>query len=192
MYRHILFILVVFATFASADVLFFEDFTSGNLDGWTLDPGEIGQRWMITSQHFFTGPFGVLCEKGEDQDERLISPPICLTSDVTVNFHWATSYTWFVSPHNNGDYSLEIREAGGPGEWVELWNEEEFGPFDNWVWNETEVEIGPYWYGHDVQFAWRIVADRAADVWLDMITVSDSGSSDIQETTFGAIKATFR
>jgi len=196
MYRRILFILVILASFASAEVLFFEDFTSGNLDGWTLDPGEFGQRWIISSQHFFNGPFGVLCEKGEDQDERLISPPICITSEVTVDFHWATSYTWFVSPHNNGDYILEIREAGGPGEWVGIWNEEEFGPFDNWVWNETEIEIGVLWYGHDVQFAWRIVADRAADAWLDTITISDDDSPDpepvVQEVSFGQIKAAYR
>ncbi|HUT99020.1 MAG TPA: hypothetical protein VM054_08090 [bacterium] len=192
MYRHILLILVLLASFASAEVLFFEDFSDGNMTGWTLDPGETGQRWIVSSKHFFTGPFGVLCEKGEDQDERLISPAICLTSDVVVRFYWATSYTWFVSPHNNGDYILEIREAGGPGDWMEIWNEETFGQFENWVWNETKIVIGAYWFGHDVQFAWRIVADRAADAWLDTITVSDGGSSDIQETTFGVIKATFR
>jgi hypothetical protein len=192
MYRHILLILLVFASFASAEVLFFEDFSDGEIPGWTLDPGELGQRWIVSSQHFYIGPYGVLCEKGQDQDERLISPPIGLTSDVTIDFFWATSYTWFVSPHNNGDFSLEIREAGGPGAWSEIWNEEEFGPFENWVWNETMLEIGDYWNGHDVQFAWRVVSDKAADVWLDTITVTDDESSDVQEMSFGTIKATFR
>jgi len=192
MYRHILLILIVFASFASAEVLFFEDFSDGGMPGWTQDPGEIGQRWIVSSQHFFSGPFGVICEKGRDQDERLISPGICLTSDVVIDFYWATSYTWFVSPHDNGDYSLEIREAGGPGEWSEIWNEAEFGSFENWVWNETKVGIGGYWDGHDVQFAWRVVSDKAADVWLDTITVTAGDSSDVRETSFGAIKATFR
>jgi hypothetical protein len=190
--RRILFTIIVFASFASADVLFFEDFSDGDISDWTLDPGEVGQRWIVSSQHYFNGPYGVLCEMGRNQDERLISPPILLTSGVVVDFHWATSYTWFVSPHNNGDYSLEIREAGGPGEWVEIWNEEEFGPFENWVWYETEVGIGEFWFGHDVQFAWRIVADKAADAWLDTITVYDDGPSDVRETSFGVIKASFR
>lgn len=195
MVRHILcviFMLVTLVTFASADTLFFEDFSDGNLTGWRLEPGEFGQRWIISTRHFYNAPYGVICEKGNDQDERLISPPIHLTSDVVIRFHWATSYTWFVSPHNNGDYKLEIREAGEPGAWVEIWNEETEGPFENWIWYETEIEIGHMWQGWDVQFAWRIVADEAADARLDTITVYDDESSDIQEMSFGQIKATFR
>ncbi|MCK4593297.1 choice-of-anchor J domain-containing protein [bacterium] len=192
MVRHILGVIFALASFTSAETLFFENFSNGDLTGWTLEPGEFGQRWIISSQHYFDAPYGVICEKGSDQDERLISPPIHLTSEVVIRFHWATSYTWFVSPHNNGDYLLEIREAGEPGDWVEIWNEETEGPFNNWTWYETKIGIGGFWDGHDVQFAWRIVADRAADAWLDTITVYDGGSSDIQETSFGVIKATFR
>ena len=133
----------------------------------------------------------MLCEEGDQQDERLISPPIHLTSNVAITFNWATSYTWLVSPHNNGDYSLEIREAGGPGDWLELWNEESEGVFENWVWYETTLQIGGYYEGRDVQFAWRVQADNAADAYLDMITVFDDSSSSIEETSFGRIKASF-
>lgn len=192
MVRHILCVIFMLVTFTSADILFFEDFSDGELTGWTLDPGEFGQRWIISSRQYYDAPYGVICEKGTDQDERLISPPIQLTSDVVINFHWATSYTWFVSPHNNGDYILEMREAGEPGGWFEIWNEETEGPFENWTWYETEIEIGHAWEGWDVQFTWRIVANRAADARLDTITVYDGQSSDIQEMSFGQIKATFR
>jgi len=190
--------ILALVSLASAEVLFSEDFFDGNLEGWTREPGEIGLRWVISSQRYYNGPYGAICPKGNNQDERLISPAVCLTAEVSIKFYWATSYTWFVSPHNNGDFRLEIREAGGPGGWVELWNEEADGPFENWVWNETEIDIGPYWYGHDVQFAWRVIAHKAADVWLDTITVYSEDEEpepdpdlDIEEVSFGRIKAAY-
>ncbi len=70
-----------------ADVLFQESFTDCELTGWTRDPGQTGQRWIVSSQHYFDAPYGVLCEEGDQQDERLISPAIHLTSDVAITFN---------------------------------------------------------------------------------------------------------
>ncbi|MBD3400778.1 MAG: hypothetical protein GF399_10670 [Candidatus Coatesbacteria bacterium] len=184
-----LLLLIVAVGLVQADVLFEEDFDSGDLDSWTLEPGEIGQRWIISSQRYYNPAYGVICEEGDQQDERLISPPINLTDNCELTFHWAASYTWLVTPHNNGDYSLEIRQAGGPGAWVSRWNEELVGVFENWTWYETTIAIDDYWEGFDVQFAWRLIGDNAADVWLDTIILTDDASTGVEETSFGQINA---
>ncbi len=176
---------------AMAGVLLEESFDDGLLGGWTRDPGTIGQRWGISSQHYYDPDYGLVCEEGDTQDERVISPAIQLGSANAVSFYWATSYTWFVSPHDNGDYSLEVCDVTDPGNWVELWNENVEGAFENWTWYNTVVELDSSWNSKEVQFAWRVYADDAADVWLDLVTVYDEYHSAVEESSFGQIKAMF-
>jgi|GEM_PF-3214281 len=177
---------------AMAGVLLSESFDSGDLGGWTRDPGTTGQRWDISSAQYYDPDYGLVCPDGSNQDERIISPNVQLGNANAVSFYWATSYTWFVSPHSNGDYSLDICDVTDPGNWVELWNEETEGSFNNWTWYNTVVELDPSWNGKEVQFAWRIVVpSSAADVWLDAITVYDEYYASVEESSFGQIKAMF-
>ena len=174
---------------AMAGVLLNESFDDGLLGDWTRYPGTIGQRWGISSRYYYDPYYGLVCEKGDVQDERIISPAIQLGNANAVSFYWATSYTWFVSPHDNGDYSLEIRDVNHPYYWEELWNEGLEGTFENWIWYETTVVIPESWNNREVQLAWRVYADDAANCWLDLVRVYDDYGSAVEESSFGQIKA---
>jgi hypothetical protein len=189
MKKFVMLCLLTLPLAAIAGMLLDESFDDGLLGDWTRDPGTIGQRWGINSQHYYDPDYGLVCEEGDAQDERVISPTIQLGSANAVSFYWATSYTWFVSPHDNGDYSLEIRDVDYPAYWEELWNENAEGTFENWTWYQTTVVVPESWNGREVQFAWRVVADDAADVWLDLVTVYDDYHSAVEESSFGQIKA---
>jgi hypothetical protein len=108
-------------------------------------------------------------------DEWLISPVLDFTgkTPTTIAFDFYTSYYWHVDPENGGDIMLKVSTDGGTT-WTELWNEEDYGVFENWTWYNVSLPFDAYAEESNVKIAFHYVGDDGAQCAIDNIMVDVS------------------
>ncbi len=129
--------------------LFYEGFEGGVIPptGWTHYQTN-SFTWEIDDYNPFEGVYNTSCFYDSDgdqdyQDEGLYSSPIDLTTDGTawvLSFSWMMSYYWGVSPYNEYDLAVYIRENSSAS-FELLWTEADAGVFDSWTWYETTIPL---------------------------------------------------
>ena len=69
---------------------------------------------------------------------RLTSNTFTIEAGQSLQFYWYSSYTWFVSPNDNGEITVEVSTNGGSS-WTTIWSCDNIGVWDNATWYRTLV-----------------------------------------------------
>ena len=155
-----------------------EDFESGTMppSGWTLNTTNASETWTIyNSGH--SGDYSASClydANLQQQDEVLLSPVIDLSSatDPVLLFYFSMSYYWGVDPNNNYDLKVQATTDGG-NTYTDLWVEDNFGTFNNYVWTPVSIDLTNYVGVNNLQLAFRYVGVDGAQAIIDDIIVSE-------------------
>ncbi len=110
------------------------------------------------------------------QDEWLYTSVIdfeTATSDLKVTFHFLMSYYWGVDPYDNYNIELWISTDAGATYPTKLWDDNSYGLFENWIWNEVSISLASYVGEKDVVLAWRYVGADGAQGSVDLISIDD-------------------
>jgi len=104
------------------------------------------------------------------QDEWLITPPMdmVMNPNMSISFWWNMSYYWGVSPYDNYDFEVWVSDDGGAG-WYYWWDEHYFGPFTNWTWYETELDLSAFAGNPDVRVAFVYYGYDGAQLSIDYV-----------------------
>ncbi len=107
-------------------------------------------------------------------DEQLITGVMDFSgaTDAYVSFWWNTSYYWFVSPYDNGDFDFDVSTDGGAN-WTTLWTEQNEGTFDSWTWYQEQIPLTAYAGMSNVMFRFRVVGADAAEASVDQVEFFD-------------------
>lgn len=189
--KKITLLMALFVAFGmnAQDVLLYEDFESGS-----FPPAD----WEVINTHpspdsnwhegdaSLSGGDGLAAEAlwtdAQLMDEWLISPSLDLTnySNGQLSFDWMGSYTWMVE--NAGqDLFIKISTDGGTN-WDQVWVEEEFGPFDNFIYNlDTTIDLSAYDGESDVIIAIHYLGDDGAQVQVDNIEYTAEESASLND-----------
>jgi len=165
----------------SAELLF-EGFESGVMPptGWTVVVNNV-QTWAIGTTAPFEGTSNATCEYDASysgtQDEWVISPVLDLTTGGTgwvLDFAWNGSYYWSVDPYDNCELEVWISTDGGATFPTMLWNEDSYGVFTSWVWNQSSVSLAAYSAETNVKIAFRYYGYDGAQFSVDAVSINDA------------------
>jgi len=135
--------------------------------------------WDTAQYNPYEGVLNAHCVYDETysgpQNEWLISDPIDLTGGTAwkLDFWWLGSYYWSVDPYPNCTLTVFISTDGGTN-WDYLWNQYEYGVFDNWTWYNTIIDLGAYLTASSAQFAFVYTGYDGAEFGLDLVTINDA------------------
>ncbi|NLA24123.1 MAG: T9SS type A sorting domain-containing protein, partial [Bacteroidales bacterium] len=120
---------------------------------------------------------------GLNQDEWLITPPMSFVNvkDPKLSFKWLMSYDFSVGIYDNYDLNCLVTTDNGTT-WTLLWNEEDFGEFENFQWNTTEIDLSNFINEENLAFAWQYVGNDGARAGLDNILIE--ATALIEANTF--------
>jgi len=144
--------------------------------GWTQHIQNASYTWQISTSYYHSGTYGAVSPWDYNLDEWLISPVINLSSYPTgtpifLSFWWEGSYYWYVSPNNNGTFSVDVTTNGT--DWTTIWDEETTYAWSNWIWYDANfgnhLDLSAYAGQTSFQFRFRNLANDNADVGLDDI-----------------------
>jgi C1A family cysteine protease len=147
-------------------------------DGWTKidgpsSPGDEAAHWRIDSFAPYAGDYSAVCPWGYNLDEWLISPSLDFTvgSAPALTFYWASSYFWNVDPNDHGDLFVKVSTDGGDT-WEQLWTFGDIGPWEDWTWYQTILDLSDYAGQPDVLIAFHVLANDNGDILIDEISLS--------------------
>jgi len=106
-------------------------------------------------------------------DEWLISPTFDLSAisgELHVSFSFYTSYYWLVDFTDGADIMLKVSTDGG-ATWTELWNEEDFGVFENFTWYSATIPFSAYAGESNVKIAFHYLGNDGAQTMIDNIVI---------------------
>jgi hypothetical protein len=134
--------------------------------------------WEIDDYAPYEGAYNATCLYDETytgpQDEWLISPSMDFSAkaNLKLTFWFNGSYYWGVDPYDNYDLVVKVSTNGGT-DWDSIWVEDDYGPFDSWVWNEAIVPL-PMAEGYsDCKVAFVYVGYDGAQWNIDAIQIDD-------------------
>ncbi|MCK4657691.1 MAG: choice-of-anchor J domain-containing protein, partial [candidate division Zixibacteria bacterium] len=148
---------------------------------WTVVEWNPEETWEIDTYNPFEGAYNASCfydaTYTDIQDEWLISPVMNFTakSDLKVKFAWMMSYYWSVDPYDNYDLIFAVTTDGGSN-WDLIWDEEDEGVFDSWVWYEKTIDLSAYETETTVQIALGYIGWDGAQASIDAIDVNDDAA----------------
>jgi hypothetical protein len=165
----------------------FEDsFEDATLGAWTFiqgngTAGDLGNAFwyprnpgMDNVGAAYDGSYDAFCDWGYNIDSWLITPEISITETTKLNFAFKTSYYWMVDPNPNGDLFVKVSTDGG-NTWTQLWREEDYGTFDNFVWCPVTLSLSSY-AGQVVKIAFQNKSDDNASVEIDAVNISPNAT----------------
>ncbi|MDG6218124.1 MAG: choice-of-anchor J domain-containing protein [Candidatus Thermoplasmatota archaeon] len=106
------------------------------------------------------------------QDEWLITPTINLSGlrELYLQFNWFMSYFWSVNPYHNYDLNVYFVNEN-KSDWQLIWNQNQVGPFENWVWYTTAIDLSTYQNGNLFRIGFQYNGSNGAQVNIDDIVV---------------------
>ncbi|HQL70261.1 MAG TPA: choice-of-anchor J domain-containing protein, partial [Bacteroidales bacterium] len=116
-------------------------------------------------------------------DEWLISPTLDLSAasgDLHISFDFMCSYYWMVDPYDGADLMLKASTDGG-ATWTELWNEENYGTFENYTYYSVLLPFTAYAGEANVKIAFQFYGNDGAQTIVDNIVI-DLGTNIENET----------
>lgn len=164
----------------SPNQLLFEGFESGTVPppGWTatiFNPA--GSTWTVGSYSPYEGSYYATiyydASYSGNQNEWLISPALDFGgSKYLLDFWWFASYYWSVDPYDNCDLSVWISIDGGNSWLMELWNEDQYGVFTTWEWNNTVLDLSVFKDESNVKIAFVYTGYDGAQMAVDAISIN--------------------
>jgi hypothetical protein len=147
--------------------------------GWTTEatPDHVPPETWHQGESPYEGTYNANIEWDPDlipQDEWLISESYDLSTGEAwkLDFWWMGSYHWMVT-NPNCTLTVHISTDGGSS-WTPLWNHFDFGTFDNWVYNNTVIDLDGYLTETDVMFGFQYHGSDGAQVGVDAVSINDA------------------
>jgi len=156
-----------------------EGFESWYPAGWTRTITNAGYTWFQASYEPQEGSFDASIEYDPalvPQNEWMISPVIDLSAanpGLELSFWFLTSYYWHVSPNDNGDQFVVVSTDGGETWSDRLWQEDDYGVFENWTWYEVILNFDAYIGESNFKVAFVYQGQDGAQSDFDAILLSD-------------------
>nr|MBN2278304.1 choice-of-anchor J domain-containing protein [candidate division Zixibacteria bacterium] len=164
---------------ASSKQLMFEGFeTSVPPSGWTTVVNN-PYTWEQDSYAPYEGLYNATCLYDETysgtQDEWLISPAIDFGgAKYVLDFWWNGSYYWAIDPYDNYDLEVWISTDGGATFPTKLWDENSYGEFTTWEWNNSVVDLSAYKDESNVKIAFRYYGYDGAQFSVDAFAINEA------------------
>jgi M6 family metalloprotease-like protein len=167
--------------------------------GWTVESTVTNFSWKITTGY---GGDGIVVNPQEgtkfafvqwqdaaNQNEWLITPAIDLreATDIKLSFYFNGSYYWSVT-NNNCD--LRVKAKIGDGAWTDIWAENNFGVWNDYVWHNVVLSnLTAYEGQNNVKFAFVYSGNDGDNFGIDNIVLSKSGvPNSLNNSTLSNIK----
>ncbi len=158
---------------ALAELPYFEDF-EGEFPpvGWSfVNTHPISDsNWHQGEGNSSAGALEVFWVNSDLMDEWAISPTFDLSgvsSDIEFSFDFLASYIWQVEA-DGADIMVKVSTDGGTN-WIQIWREEDFGVFENWVWSRATVPFTQFAGEPNVKFAFHYLGSDGAQVSIDNV-----------------------
>ncbi len=159
-----------------------QGFEDGELGSWSTiqGPGTAGDAttgpnpfWHISEANPNNGIYNAQVDWGFGIDTWLMTPSLDLSGETSVSlgFFWSSSYTWHVDPNDNGDMFVKVSTDGGTTWDNYLWTFGEIGVWEDFVWNETNLDLSAYAGESNVVVGFHLVANDNGTTYLDDITI---------------------
>jgi len=104
-------------------------------------------------------------------DEWAISPVFDLsgiTGEIALTFDFLMSYEYQVDPTNGADVMVKVTTDNGTT-WTKIWQEEDYGTFENWTWYTATLPFSTYVGESNVKFAFHYLGNDGAQVMIDNV-----------------------
>jgi len=109
------------------------------------------------------------------QDEWLISPSMDFAgTKYVLDFWWNGSYYWSVDPYDNCDLEVWVSTDGGATFPTKVWDEDSYGEFTNWEWNNSVVDLSAFKDESDVKIAFRYYGYDGAQLSVDAFAINEA------------------
>lgn len=130
--------------------------------------------WHISEANPNTGTNNAQVDWGYNIDTWLMTPSLDLSGETSVSlgFFWNSSYTWHVDPNDNGDMFVKVSTDGGTTWGNYLWTFGEIGVWEDFTWNETNLDLSAYAGESNVIVGFHVVADDNGTIYLDDVTIT--------------------
>jgi len=175
------------------DQSFSDSFEDGSINAWgqfIQGPGTPGvpggfAYWYATNQPSGDiAPDGQYVAKvnwGNNIDTWLITPTLFVNEGSAVTFNWYGSYTWSVNPNPNAQLMIKVSNDGGQT-WDEIWNWQDIGVWDNFIWYETTIGLEEYVH-QSVLVAFHLIGNDNGVTQIDNVRIGASGKNGTQAIT---------
>ena len=163
--------------------LFDDNFESGRLEKWgeVIEDGEVGEDggnpffyitdWDSDIPTPSNGSKILRANWGYNINTWVITPQIInLPESSKLSFWFNSSYYWHVSPNPNGKLMVKVSTNQG-ADWDTLWDWQQIGDWDSWVWNEVEINLSEY-EGANVLIAFNLVANDNSTTSIDNVNIN--------------------
>ena len=157
---------------------FTEDFESSTFPpaNWSLDVQNPNESWSLDTKVASSGSKSAKITYDDallQQNETLVSPSIDLTSAInpSLEFSYAMSYFWSVSPNNNYDFTVSIIDGTTS---TVLWTENDQGSFGDYNFITVNLDLTAYAGKTNLKVSFNYNGQEGADLSLDNIKVIES------------------
>lgn len=163
------------------NIILFEGFEKNEFppSQWEKVSKNMNYSWQLDNINTYKGNFSACCRHDpykNPQNEWIITPSINLTDyyESQLCFHWFMSYFWSVYPYDNYDFAVYITSKNET-DWIQLWNEEQVGLFENWIWYNTSkeetVDLSSYGAQDNIRIGFQYNGSDGAQLNVDDICV---------------------
>jgi len=150
-----------------------EGFENDNIGCFQIQQFNPLETWYWTNNDAFIGPhsgegYVRISYSTQPQDEWLISPVFDFSSiqPDQLSFWWALHYNFSVVEDN---YDLKLKVSTDGEEWTSIWDETMAGVFENWVYQETNIDLSEFAGEPYFQFAFNYIGTDGAAAYIDEI-----------------------
>jgi hypothetical protein len=129
-------------------------------------------NWHIDNDQDTGDPaLNILWSDENMMDEWAISPVFDLsgiTGEIALTFDFLMSYYYQVDPTNGADVMVKVTTDNGTT-WTKIWQEEDYGTFENWTWYTATLPFSTYVGESNVKFAFHYLGNDGAQVMIDNV-----------------------
>ena len=144
------------------------------IECWTFvnNHADPTSNWHIDNDPDTGDPaLNILWSDENMMDEWAISPVFDLsgiTGEIALTFDFLMSYEYQVDPTNGADVMVKVTTDNGTT-WTKIWQEEDYGTFENWTWYTATLPFSTYVGESNVKFAFHYLGNDGAQVMIDNV-----------------------